>query len=135
MKVTPVELKHVEFKKAVRGLDPQEVKTYIDAAADTLEELIIEKNRLSQELKKYKKLLESHEDTKLEAQELIDKTKDEVNIMLKDAKMEQQQILVDIKDLQTEYADFIAQFKSILNSYISMLEKKLAKINFTPKIK
>lgn len=123
MKITPVELRHIEFKKAVRGEDPQEVKTCIESAADTLEVLIVEKNTLSQEVKKYKKLLQSQENIQLETQELMDRAKDEVNKMLKDAKIEQQQMLLKIKDLQAEYSDFITQFKFLLESYKTMLEK------------
>ncbi|MFA5033480.1 MAG: DivIVA domain-containing protein [bacterium] len=127
MKITPVELKNIEFKKTMHGFDPKEVTSCIESVAQTFEELIIEKNNLVEELKKYKQKAQYQENISNEIQDMLNKAKEEANSILEMANSEKQAILAEISSLKNEHSEFIAQFKFLLNSYMLTIDKMVNK--------
>jgi cell division septum initiation protein DivIVA len=123
MKITPVELKNTEFKKTMHGFDPKEVKSCIESAAQTLEELIIEKKNLTEELIKYKQQAQIQETVAKEIQDMLDKAKEEAASILEMANSEKKAILSEISSLKNEHSEFISQFKFLLNSYMLTIDK------------
>ena len=78
MKLTPLEIKKQRFKTKVRGLDPTEVETFLDMVADEYEFILNEKNRLQDEVNKFKTQLRDYQqvektlqDTLMNAQETV----------------------------------------------------------------
>ncbi len=128
MKLTPVELRGVEFKKVIRGVDSKEVKFYIDQAADALEELLLENKELSERVEKYEKLESVIRDAALQSQELK-KTQEEqakkgAELIIKEARLEADKIKGRLYELRNERAHFFVEFKALLTSYLSIIEKE-----------
>ena len=42
MNITPIDIRKQEFRRTMRGYDPEEVRAYLDAVAAQLEELKLE---------------------------------------------------------------------------------------------
>ena len=136
-KITPVELRAVEFKKVMRGLDPEEVKIYIKQSADTLEELILENKRLLDRMKEYERLESIIKEAAIQSQQtlktqeenarkeailIIEKAKLEAEKIIEDANKEVENIRKELFSLKSERDKFVIQFKGILNYLLIMLE-------------
>jgi cell division initiation protein len=50
LRISPLDVRSQEFKKGLRGYDPEEVKAFLDAIADTMEDLLKEKETAESEL-------------------------------------------------------------------------------------
>lgn len=139
MKITPVELRGIEFKKAMRGLDPKEVKFYIDQSADTIEELLLENRQLKERVEQYEKLESTIKEAVLHSEETRkreeEQAKKEAELIIREAKLEAEKITgearaeseklrKELADLTRKRAHFIEQFKGLLNSYLSLIEKE-----------
>ena len=151
-KITPVELRTMEFKKVMRGLDTEQVKTYIEQAANTIEESLLENKRLSERIREYEKLESIIRDTAIQAQQrlkseeerakkeaelIIDRAKLEAEKLLVEAKKEGERIRNELSTLRAERYRFVMQFKGVLNSLLLMLDEeeflKPSKENKKPK--
>ncbi len=128
MKLTPVELRAIEFKKAMRGDDPKEVKFYINQAADALEQLVLENKELAEKLEKYEKFESVIKEAALQSQETKktqeEQAKKEAELIIEKAKLEAEKIRGGLTDLQNKRDLFFAEFKARLNSYLSLIEKE-----------
>jgi cell division initiation protein len=83
MKVTPLDLRQMQFTGAMRGYDKQEVRAFLADAADDYEGALREIDRMKQELQKSDTALAEHRDreislrnTLLTAQRLADQIKE-----------------------------------------------------------
>jgi cell division initiation protein len=96
MKVTPLELRQVEFGTALRGFDKNEVKAFLNDAAEGLENVLREADRLRESLSRADQDLTEHRDrevnlrnTLLTAQRLADQIKEnaenEAKMILREA--------------------------------------------------
>jgi len=127
MKLTPVELRKLEFKKAMRGIDPKEVNFYINQAADELERLLLENKKFSEKLERYDKLESTIKEAVLQSQE-IKKTqegqaKKEAELIIEKAKLEAEKIKGGLSELKNKRDLFLVEFKTLLSSYLSLIEK------------
>lgn len=128
MKLTPVELRAIEFKKVMRGDDPKEVKFYIDQAADAMEQLLLENKELSERIEKYEKLESVIKEAALQSQETKktqeEQAKKEAELIIEKAKLEAEKIKGGLADLQNKRDLFFTEFKARLTSYLSLIEKE-----------
>lgn len=96
MKVTPLELRQVEFGTALRGFDKSEVKAFLADTADALEGALREVDRLHESVSRAEQDLIEHRDrevnlrnTLLTAQRLADQIKEnaesEAKMILREA--------------------------------------------------
>jgi len=138
-KITPVELRTIEFKKVMRGLDAEQVKTYIEQAANTIEESVLENKRLSERIQEYENLESIIRDTAIQAQQrlkseeerakketdlIIDEAKMEAEKLLDEAKKESEKLINEMSALKTERDRFVVLFKGVLNSLLVMLDEE-----------
>ncbi len=81
MKLTPLDIRKQEFKKIMRGYDPVEVDTFLEMVAADMEELLRHQKEsrervieLETQLKDYKQIEKTLQQTLLQAQEVTGKT-------------------------------------------------------------
>jgi len=141
MGITPVELRGVKFKNVLRGFDPKEVKLYLSSAADELERLLLENKESTEKLEHYEKLEASIKEAAIQAQEATkiqrENAKKEAELIIEKAKVESQKLIESVRaeknelgqelsNLKSQKENFLAQFKALLNSYLSLLERETA---------
>lgn len=96
MKLTPLDIKKQEFKKVMRGYDPVEVDTFMDMMANEFEEVLKQQKEMRDrsieidtQLKDYKQIEKTLQQTLLQAQEVTGRTyesaRKEAEIIVKDA--------------------------------------------------
>ncbi len=52
MKITPLDIRQKQFPRKLRGLDPKEVRAFLELVEGDLEELVRENMQLKDDLKK-----------------------------------------------------------------------------------
>lgn len=60
MKISPMDIQRQSFGRKVRGLDPDEVRAYLNIVAEEVAALQMERDRLHHEVEEVKSLLEEH---------------------------------------------------------------------------
>ena len=60
MKISPMDIQRQSFGRKVRGVDPDEVRAYLNIVAEEVATLQMERDRLHQEVQEVKSLLEEH---------------------------------------------------------------------------
>jgi len=144
LKLTPLDIKKQEFKKAVRGYDRVEVETFLEMVADHFESLIREKNELADEvlrlktqLRDYQDVEQTLKDTLMRAQQNIDDSREnsrrEAEMIIRDAEMKAEKILEEAKlklaELKNELIvvraqkdSFARRLRHLLVSQLDLLE-------------
>lgn len=139
MKTSPVELRQLELKKVMLGIEPNQVKLYFENAADDIEALVIENKNLKEELQKYKKIesefKEAFEKAQESAKSIVEKAKQEADSLIQDTQRKSEEMESQLNKLRNEREDFLLQFKKLLTSYLSMLESEFATIQNEDKSK
>ncbi len=145
MPITPLEIRKQEFKKKVRGYDPNEIRTFLEMVASEFENLLRENAALSErnkdldakieDYRRMEKILqETLTTTQKTADELKETSRREANILIENAKIEASKLL---KQGQNELAKIkeetsmiehqrlllTSEFKGLLESYIRLLER------------
>ena len=144
MKLTPLDIRKQEFKRIMRGFDPEEVEAFLTMIADEFELLIREKNQLNDELIKLRTQLkdyqqvestlrdtlvkaqnnveESRSNTRREAEIIIHEAELQAEHIVKDAKDELNDIRHDIEQLQTQKQSFAKRLRHLLLSQLELLQ-------------
>jgi cell division initiation protein len=60
MKISPMDIQRQAFGRKMRGLDPDEVRAYLNIVAEEVAALQMERDRLHHEVQEIKSLLEEH---------------------------------------------------------------------------
>ncbi len=143
MKLTPLDIRHKEFRRAVRGYSDEDVDVFLDEVADEFErvfqqnvELQDRLERLEQQVQQYESLRETLQNTLVSAQQQADETKanahKEAELILKDAelkgrdlvnqsytdKQKVQQALIQLRQIEE---DFRFKFRSLLEAHLNLL--------------
>ncbi len=137
MKLTPLDIRKQEFKKVLRGYDPVEVETFMEMMANEVENLLKELNdcrtkvtELETQLKDYKMMEKTLQQTLMQAQETTGKTYEaarrDAESIIKDAEIKAAQIInaanVELGKLNQE----IGQLRSRRDSLIGRLRVLLS---------
>lgn len=144
MPITPNDIRNKEFRKGVRGYQTEEVEKFLDTISKEFEVLYTENfelrenvQRFEQELKQYKQLEGTLQQTMVLAQQTAEEVKQsarhEAELMLKAAEQEKAQQLLaaqkKINEINEEIEDLLkrrelirTQLKSFLNAQLDLAE-------------
>ena len=149
MKLTPMDIKNKEFKKAIRGYAIDEVEEFMEEIAESYEEMFKENARLKdtvsrirEKVEHYEKLEDTIQNTLLLAQNAADQAKEssqkEADLIMKNANESAQKVLhndvIAVNDeyekVKEEFIKFRAKFRNFMNAQLQTfdeLEKDLTK--------
>ncbi|HDN67431.1 MAG: septum formation initiator [Candidatus Latescibacterota bacterium] len=144
MKITALDLRKQEFKKAFRGYDTEEVDAFLEIVAAEFEQIsrkdasLREKiESLEAALAEYRNLEKTLQSTLLAAQKTTEETKAnaqrEADLIVRDAEIRAEKIVdraraelnrinQEIANLKTQRDSFLARLKSLLNYQMYLLE-------------
>jgi cell division initiation protein len=147
MKISPLDIRKQTFRKALRGVDEQEVASFLEMVANHVEEIVQEnrvlKDRIATsdiQLENYRRIEEALRNALVTAEKVARDTKknadQEVEIRLKDADLRSQRavqsargILENIRgqlaELTTQRRDFIARYRMLVETQLKMLDLKI----------
>lgn len=144
MKITPLDLRKQEFKRAMRGYDVHEVDAFLEMVAKEMEELLRENSVLTERLREldlkiddYRNMEKTLQGTLTSAQRTADDLKKnagkEAELIVRNAKMRATRLVEEarakVTDLQAEVSAlegqrevFVAKFKSMIEVQQRLLE-------------
>ena len=144
MNLTPLDVLQRKFAKRWRGLDAREVKDFLEIVAGDLEEMIRENRFLEEELKKANNLLAGYrerentlKETMITAQrvtqDMKNNVKKEAEIVLSEARMESEKIVMvahkraaelsdEITGLKRQRVQLESELRHVLTLHIKMLD-------------
>jgi cell division initiation protein len=145
MPITPLEIRKQEFRKALRGYDPHEVRSFLEMVSSEIEDLLRENASLNEKVKDmdsqigdYRRMEKILQDTLTTTQKAADELKSgakkEAETIIANAKVEAQRFL---RDAQTQLAKtqeetkmiehqkllLVSEFRGLLESYLRLLER------------
>jgi cell division initiation protein len=143
MKLTPLDIRHKDFKRGMRGYVDGEVDEFLDEVADEFERLFKENiefsercDALQEKLNQYRNLEETLQNTLVAAQrsaeELKANAQKEAQLILSEAELKARQMVNDsyadkqgiekqIVVLKSSEEDFRFKFRSLLEGYLKHL--------------
>ena len=137
MKITPLDLRKQEFKKAMRGYDVHEVDAFLEMVAKEMEELLRENSLLTERLREldlkiddYRNMEKTLQGTLTSAQRTADDLKKnagkEAELIVRNAKMKAARLIEEgrakVSDLQTEVSALEEQREVFMAKFRSMIE-------------
>ena len=145
MRVTPLDIINKQFRSARPGLDRNEVQNFLEDVRTTLEEILNENQRLrnlvsrrDEEIAELRGEESSIKDTLLLARRLTEdlerRARRESDLIIGEARLEAQKILMSTADerrelqkeivqLQSQKVRFVAEIAAIVSAHSKMLEK------------
>jgi cell division initiation protein len=145
MPITPLEIRKQEFRKALRGYDPHEVKSFLEMVSTELENLMRENASLSERVKDldgkiedYRRMEKILQDTltttqraadelkngaKKEAETIIANARVEVQKYLKESQSDLARIKEETKMIEHQRLLMVSEFRGLLESYLKLLER------------
>ncbi len=146
MKLTPLDIRHKEFARSMRGYKDIEVDEFLDDIADEFERVFNENidyqerlEHLEEKNEQYKNIEETLKKTLVSAQQQAEEMKQnaqkESDLILRDAELKSRSILNDsyaerqkiqrsVQALKQKQEDLKYQMKSILETYMNILENE-----------
>jgi len=154
MKLTPLDIRHKEFKRAMRGYADVEVDEFLDEVADEFERLFKDNidlgervEALESQLAGYRRIEETLQKTLISAQASADELKQisakEAQLILHEAELkgrqlvneaysERQAIEQSLAKLKSGEQDFRFKFRQLLEGYLKHLEEAPAGVAMAP---
>ncbi len=145
MKLTPLDIRHKEFKRGMRGYADVEVDEFLDEIADEYERLFKENidlqervENLEEKVAGYKRIEETLQKTLINAQASAEEQKQNANkeaqLILQDAELkarqmvneaytERQGIEQNLAKLRSSEEDFRFKFQTLLEGYLRQLKE------------
>jgi len=131
MKYTPLDIQRREFEKAFRGVDKDEVRTFLHEVAGEWEEVLQENQRMRSEVLDLRERIQQYQDqdrifreTLMHAQrtreELLDTAQRERTLMLKEAEFRGEEIT---RDAQQKVVEFEANLRTLKLERIRILQE------------
>ena len=146
MKLTPLDIRHKEFKRGMRGYADVEVDEFLDEVADEYERLFKENidlqdkvEALEEKVAGYKRIEETLQKTLVNAQASAEEQKQNANkqaqLILQDAELksrqmvneaysERQSIEQSMAKLKSAEEDFRFKFRQLLDGYLRQLQEQ-----------
>jgi len=144
MRITPLDVRKQEFRKAVRGFDSDEVNAFLATVADEYETVLRDNKELRERIleledkvSEYRTMEKTLRDTLMTAERVMSESKDnaqrEADLILKDAELRAQQVLDsfrnqaeelrrEIIDLNKEKETYLARFRSLAEALIQFID-------------
>ena len=145
MKLTPLDIRHKEFKRGMRGYADEEVDQFLDEVADEYERLFKENIDLNERLesveekvKQYRRIEETLQKTLVSAQQSAEELKanatKESQLILRDAELKARQMVSDLyserqslekslAELRGVEQDFRFRMRTMLETFLKQLEE------------
>ncbi|HEY5168881.1 MAG TPA: DivIVA domain-containing protein, partial [Thermoleophilia bacterium] len=146
MKLTPLDIRHKEFKRGMRGYADVEVDEFLDEVADEYERLFKENidlqdrvESLEEKVAGYKRIEDTLQKTLVNAQASAEEQKQNANkqaqLILQDAELksrqmvneaysERQSIEQSMAKLKSSEEDFRFKFRQLLDGYLRQLQEQ-----------
>ena len=146
MKLTPLDIRHKEFKRGMRGYADVEVDEFLDQVADEYERLFKENidlqdrvEALEEKVAGYKRIEDTLQKTLVNAQASAEEQKQNANkqsqLILQDAELksrqmvneaysERQAIEQSMAKLKSAEEDFRFKFRQLLEGYLRLLQEQ-----------
>ncbi len=149
MKLTPLEIRKMDFSKSFRGYNSEEVRAFLETLADQLDALLKENNdytdkivRLETRLADFQMMEKTLQDTLMKAEETAHRSRAdsqrEAELTIREAQLEAQRLMAEAKNylerlkseilmLQSQKEAFIKKLKYLLHSQkelVDILEKE-----------
>lgn len=140
MRLTPVDIRKQEFKRAVRGYDKDEVDTFLEMVAEEFETMLREKERNQEETVRLKTQLHDYQEIErtlklalknadVSVHQAIDNAKRQAEMLVREAELQSEKTLHDAKtklaDLKNELLLVRAQKDSFARRLRHLLESQL----------
>ena len=144
MRITPLDVRKQEFRKAVRGYDSDEVRGFLTTLAEEYETVLVDNKSLretvaqqDEKLKEYTKLESTLRDTLMTAQQVMADTKEnaahEGQLIVEEARQQAHRILSECRVhteelrreiimLRQEKETYLARFRSLAQAQIQFVE-------------
>lgn len=144
MRITPLDVRKQEFRKAVRGFDSDEVNAFLATVADEYETVLRDNKELRERIleledkvSEYRTMEKTLRDTLMTAERVMSESKNnaqrEADLILKDAELRAQQVLDsfrsqaeelrrEIIDLNKEKESYLARFRSLAEALIQFID-------------
>ncbi len=133
MRITPLDVRKQEFRKAMRGLDADEVYAFLSTVADEYEAVMNDNKALRERLlelddkvQEYRSIERTLRDTLLTAERVTVEAKDnarrEATLIIKEAQLEAQKSLRDVTSEGARLRQEIQRLRSQRDSYISKMK-------------
>ena len=144
MRVTPLDIRKQEFRKAMRGLDGDEVYAFLNTVADEYEAVLSDNKNLREKIVEFESRLNEYRametnlrNTLVTAEKLMQEAKEnarrESALIIREAEMEAEkasegirahtsQLRREIFELKKNKDNYITRLKTLLDSHRKMLE-------------
>ncbi len=144
MELSPLEITQREFGRKFRGLDPEEVQTFLEQIAEEMTRLLHETSdraaqvqRLEAELRVHQEREDSLRNTLITAQKMTEEikahAKREADLMLKEAELKAERLLeqahrklaqvqAEIAELQRQRELFASKLRGLLKTHLELLD-------------
>ena len=133
MRITPLDIRKQEFRKAMRGLDAEEVYAFLSTVGDEYETVLNDNKALRERLlelddkvQEYRTMEKTLRDTLLTAERVTVETKDnarrEANLIIKEAQILADKSLRDINSEAMKLRQEVSQLRSQRESYLGRMK-------------
>jgi cell division initiation protein len=133
MRITPLDVRKQEFRKAMRGLDAEEVYAFLSTVADEYEAVLNDNKALRERLlelddkvQEYRSLEKTLRNTLLTAERVTVESKDnarrEATIIVKEAQIEADKSLRDIRTEAMTLRQQVQQLRSQREAYLARMK-------------
>ncbi|MBU2447531.1 MAG: DivIVA domain-containing protein [Bacteroidetes bacterium] len=143
MRITPLSIKRQEFKRNIRGFDPDEVNTFLEIIADEVDQLIKKNDELSasanqmqKKLQDYQQIEKGLQQTLLVAQETssrsMEASKRQAVLLIKEAEIKAKQLIDKAKadakaihdavlELREQKQTIIIRLRALITAHMQMM--------------
>jgi cell division initiation protein len=133
MRLTPLDIRKQEFRKAMRGLDAEEVYAFLSTVGDEYEAILNDNKafkerllELDDKVQEYRSMETNLRNTLLTAERVTVEAKDgarrEANLIIKEAQIEAEKALRDIKSQAMKLRQEVSQLRSQRESYLGRMK-------------
>ena len=144
MRITPLDVRKQEFRKAVRGFDCDEVRAFLATLADEYETVLIDNKQLRERLVEqedkvgeYKSMERTLRDTLMTAEKLMQESKgtaqregdviiqaahQKARSILEECRIRTEELRREIVGLRKEKETYLARFKGLAEAQIAFIE-------------
>ncbi len=140
MRLTPVDIRKQEFKRAMRGCDKDEVDTFLEMVAEEFEAMLRDKERMQEETVRVRTQLHDYQEIErtlklalknadISLQQTVENAKRQADTIMREAELQADKTLYDTKirlaDLKNELLLVRAQKDSFARRLRHLLESQL----------
>ena len=147
MRITPLDIQQKQYKRVLRGLDPEEVQQVLELVRTEFEELVKENNSLKDELRRrmteiedYREREKTLKDTMMTAQRISEdikvSAKKDAELILTEAQLQADKIIQgaharlitiveEINELRRQRVSYESSLRSLIEGHRKLLEATL----------